>query len=241
MINKEKLLNEIIAWAVIAFLISFSCLIFFIYKSSEEIMFSMRVALYFFRPYTVLTHVIFLTILVEGLIFKRVNDELYAGIMAFFAITTAIIGIIFILIPEIIFFTLIFVLTINAYFNKELTWDLKKTGKISRIFAIISFTFGFWYLFWVESPIWVNAIFLSPLGILNSPTLLTICGFLCINNEPRSNKLELVVAIVSLWIGIINIIIFGIYVDIVLLIVALFLIIRFGYYISKQKINQNQV
>ena len=237
---KEKFLKEIVGWAIIGFLISLSCWIFFIYRTPEEIMFSMRVALYFFKPYTVLTHVILLTIIIQGIIFKKVNDELYAGIMAFFAITTAMIAIIFMIIPDIIFFTLIFILTITAYFNKELRWDLKNTDRISRIFAIISFSFGFWYLYWVESPIWLNAIFLSPLGILNSPTLLTICGFLCINKEPRSNKLELVVAIVSLWIGIMNILIFGIYVDIVLLIIALFLIIRIGYYLNKEPLFTNQ-
>jgi len=237
---KEKFLKQIVGWMIIAFLISFSCGIFFIYKSAKEIMFSMSVALYFFKPYTVLTHVIFLTILLQGVIFKRINDELYAGIMAFFAITTAIIAIIFMIIPEIILFTLIFVLTINAYFNKELTWDLKNTDYISRIFAILSFIFGFWYLFWVESPVWLNAIFLSPLGILNSPTLLTICGFLCINKEPRSSKLELVVGIVSLWTGIINIIMFKIYVDVVLLIVALFLLIRIAYNLKKPELNQKQ-
>ena len=226
---REKFLKEIVGWIIIAFLILLSCWIFFIYKSPEDIKFSMRVALYFFKPYTVLTHVIFLLILVEGIIFKRVNDELYAGIMAFFTITTAIIAIIFMIVTEIILFILIFVLTINAYFNKELTWDLKNTDLISRFFAIISFSFGFWYLYWVEKPIWLNALFLSPLGILNSPTLLIICGFLCINKQPRSNKLELVVAAVSIWIGLINILIFKIYVDIVLIIVALFLIIRITY------------
>lgn len=237
---KEEFLEEFVGWTIIAFLISLSCWIFFIYRKPEEIVFSMRLALYFFKPYTVLTHIILLTIFIEGLIFKRVNDELYAGIMAFFAITTAIVALIFIIIPDIIFFTLIFVLTINAYFNKELRWDLKGTDNISRIFAGISFFFSFWYLYWVESPIWVNAILLSPLGILNSPTLLTICGFLCINKEPRSNKLELVVAIVSLWIGILNILIFGIYIDIVLIIVALFLIIRIGLYLNKDPILEDQ-
>ena len=226
---KEKLLKELVGWIIIAFLILLSCGIFFIYRTSDEIMFSMRVALYFFKPYTVLTHVIFLAILVEGIIFKRVNDELYAGLMTFFAITTALIAIIFMIIPEIILFILIFVLTINAYFNKELTWDLKNTDLISRIFATISFSFGFWYLYWVEKPIWLNALFLSPLGILNSPTLLIICGFLCLNKEPRSNKLELVVVAVSIWIGLINILIFEIYVDIVLIVIALFLIIRISY------------
>ncbi len=238
---KENFLKEIVGWAIIVFLISFSCWMFFIYKSSEDITFSMRVAIYFFRPYAVLTHVILLTIIVQGLIFNKVNDELFAGFMAFIAITTAIVAINFMLIPDIIFFTLIFVLILNAYFNKQLTWDLKNTDRISRIFAVIGLLFGFWYLFWVESPIWANAIFLSPLGILNSPTILTICGFLCLNKEPRSNKLELVVAIVSLWIGIMNILRFGIYVDIVLIIVALFLIMRFVYYINKEAISKNKL
>ncbi len=234
---REQFLKEIVGWIIIAFLISLSCWIFFVYKTSEEIRFSMRVALYFFKPYTVLTHVIFLTILVEGIIFKKVNDELYAGLMAFFAITTAIIALLFMLIPDIIFFSLIFVLTINAYFNKELTWDLKNTDRISRVFAIISFSFGFWYLYWVGSPIWLNALYLSPLGLLNSPTLLTICGFLCINKVPRSKKLEIVVAIISLWIGILNILIFGIYIDIVLIIVASFLMIRICYLNNKHIIE----
>ncbi len=234
-------IKEIAWWSIIAFLIIFSFIISLFYKTPKEIIFSMRVALYFFKPYTNLTHVIFITILLQGIVFKKINDELYTGLMAFIAITTTIIAIIFMLIPDIILFALICVLSLNAYFKKQLRWNLKETDTISRIFGFLGFFFGFWYLFWVDEPIWLNALFLSPLGILNGPTILIICGFLCLNKEPRSNKLELSVAVISLWIGIIDLIRFGIYVDIMLIIIASFLLVRFGYNIRRNTKPVNNI
>ena len=234
-------IKETACWSIIAFLIIFSFIISLFYKTPEEIIFSMRVALYFFKPYTVLTHVIFITILLQGIIFKKINDELYAGLMAFIAITTTIIAMLFMLIPDIFLFALICVLSLNAYFKKQLRWDLKETDTISRIFGFVGFFFGFWYLFWVEEPIWWNALMLSPLGILNGPTLLVICGFLCLNKTPRSNKLELSVAVISLWIGIMGLIRFEIYIDIVLIIISLFLLIRFGINQMKHSKPVNQL
>lgn len=234
-------IKETTFWGIISFLILFSFIISLYYKTPEEIIFSMRVALYFFKPYTILTHVIFITILLQGIVFKKINDELYAGLIAFIAITTTIIAMIFLLIPDIILFALICVLSLNAYFKKQLRWDLKETDTISRIFGFLGFFFGFWYLFWVDEPIWLNAIFLSPLGILNAPTILIICGFLCLNKKPRSNKLELSVAVISLWIGIMDIIRFGIYVDLALIIIASFLLVRFGYRISRDNKTINEI
>ena len=231
--------REMLCWSIIAFLIILSFIISLIYKKPEDILFSMAVALYFFRPYAILTHVIFITILLQGIIFQKINDELYAGLMGFIAITTTIVGLLFMLIPEIILFALIFVLTMNAYFTKQLRWDLQNTNMISRIFGAVGFIFGFWYLFWVEEPIWLNALILSPLGILNSPTLLIICGFLCLNREPRSNKLELAVSIISLWIGLMGVIRFGILIDIALIIVASFLLIRVGSSIHREGFSFN--
>ena len=233
-------IREMLCWSIITFLMILSFIISLIYKKPEDILFSMAVALYFFRPYAILTHVIFITILLQGIIFQKINDELYAGLMGFIAITTTIIGLLFMFIPEIILFALIFVLTMNAYFKKQLRWDLRNTDTISRISGTFGFIFGFWYLYWVEEPIWVNALISSPLGILNSPTLLIICGFLCLNREPRSNKLELTVAIISLWIGLMGVIRFGIYIDIVLITISLFLLIRVIYYIYRDGLSVNQ-
>ena len=78
----------------------------------------------------------------------------------------------------------------------------------------------------------LNALFFSPMGILNCPTMLIICGFLILNTNSKLYLLEFVVGFSTLWIGFMGIFALGAYVDICLIIVALFILIRMGYYLS---------
>jgi hypothetical protein len=88
--------------------------------------------------------------------------------------------------------------------------------------------FGFWYLHWVESPVWLNALLYSPMGVINCPTMLTICGFLCLTQEPRSVVLETVVALTTLYFGFFGLFRLGALIDAAQIVCALFLIMRSG-------------
>jgi hypothetical protein len=125
-----------------------------------------------------------------------------------------------------------FGLIINAYLRKQLNFELKNQKPVNLAFGIIGIVFGFWYLHWVDSPVCLNALLYSPLGAINCPTMVTICGFLCLTAKPRSVVLEATVALITLYFGFFGIFRLGAYVDIVLIVCALFMILRLGSYLD---------
>jgi hypothetical protein len=140
-----------------------------------------------------------------------------------------VISINYMVLTNIIAFTTILVLIIFAWHNRELNFEFDEITSANKIFGVLALVFGFWYLHWVESPVWLNALLYSPLGSVNCPTLLTICGFLCLTAKPRSVMLDLVVALFTLYFAVYGILFLGAWVDIVLVICALFLLCRVAF------------
>ncbi|RSK35076.1 hypothetical protein EJA01_06680 [Rhodovulum iodosum] len=171
-------------------------------------------------------HVVFPVVLVLGLVLPHLRTVLFAGAMAFLALSAATVSVIYLLVPNIIAFSAIFVLVCRAYLRGELAFDLGRTGAADRAVGGLALLFGFWYLHWVAAPVWWNALLASPLGVLNCPTLLAICGFLCLSTPPRSAMLTLTAAFVTLYFGIFGIVFLGAYIDVVLVVVALYLAVR---------------
>jgi hypothetical protein len=62
--------------------------------------------------------------------------------------------------------------------------------------------------------------------------MLVVTGFLCLNNKPRSVMLEATVALTTLYFGFFGVFLLGAYVDVVMIICALFLIVRLGSFLS---------
>ena len=120
--------------------------------------------------------------------------------------------------------------------------ELENLKPVNLFFGIIGMVFGFWYLHWVESPIWLNALYNSPLGVVNCPTMVTICGFLCLTEKPRSVMLETTVALITLYFGFFGVFRLGAYIDIMLIICALFLILRLGsYLVPERKVHSDTI
>lgn len=176
--------------------------------------------------YSAFVHVLFLVIVAVGLMFKKIRNITFFLFIAFLSLSATIVSIMYWILPNILIFATIFVLILSAYLKKELNFELKEIEPINKYFGIIGMIFGFWYLHWVETPIWLNALLYSPLGAINCPTLLTICAFLCLTVKPRSVTLEFVTALITLYFGFFGIFRLGAYVDVILIICALFLIIR---------------
>ena len=171
-------------------------------------------------------HAIFLAVAATGLLFKKIRTVLFFLFIAFISLSATIISIVYMILPNILIFATIFLLIITAYYKKELNFEFSKMKPVNIFFGILGMIFGFWYLHWVETPIWLNALFNSPLGSINCPTLLTICAFLCLTVKPRSLMLEFVTALITLYFGFFGIFRLGAYVDVILIVCALFLIIR---------------
>jgi hypothetical protein len=178
------------------------------------------------KSYSAFIHIVFLVVIGLGLLIKKIRNTLFALFIAFLSLSATIISIKYAIIPNVIIFAMFFGLILHAYITKNLNFSIKNIAIYDLLFGILGLVFGFWYLHWVESPIWLNAFLYSPLGAVNCPTTVTICGFLCLSQKPRSVLLETAVAVTTLYFGFFGIFRLGAYVDVVLIICALFLIVR---------------
>ncbi len=201
-------------------------------KSPEEITSMLSNVTDQLRTFSAIVHIIFLVVMVMGLLLKKIRGALFFLFIAFLSLSATVIAIKYMILPNIIIFAMFFGLIINAYFKKQLNFELGNLKLVNLFFGIIGMVFGFWYLHWIESPIWLNALYNSPLGVVNCPTMVTICGFLCLTEKPRSVMLETTVALITLYFGFFGVFRLGAYIDIVLIVCALFLILRLGSYLK---------
>lgn len=185
------------------------------------------------KIFFLIVHVLFIVLVLVGIVNKKNRNLIFFSFIAFLSLSATIISIIFVVLPNIIMFGIVFVLIIYAYKNKELNFELKNLNFSSKIFGLIGLIIGFWYLHWVEEPIWLNALFYSPLGGVNCPTILTICAFLCLTIKPTSSILEVTVGSITLYFGFFGIFLLGAYIDFVLIICGAFLLLR-AYLIHKE-------
>jgi hypothetical protein len=184
------------------------------------------------KYYSLFMHILFLVVVGLGLLVKKIRNTLFSLFIVFLSLSATIISVKYAVVPNIIVFAIFSALSIHAYLTKSLNFDLKNIAPVNLAFGIVGLVFGFWYLHWVQQPIWLNALFYSPLGSVNCPTMVTICGFLCLSHKPRSSMLEATVALATLYFGFFGIFRLGAYVDIVLVVCALFLIVRLGSYLT---------
>jgi len=195
-------------------------------KTPEEITKTLTMVTSELTLFSAFVHILSLAVIAVGLLFKKTRNILFFLLIAFLALSATIVSIKYMILPNILIFATIFILIINAYLKKELNFEFEELKPVNKYFGIVGMIFGFWYLHWVETPIWLNALLYSPLGSINCPTLLTICAFLCLTKKPRSVMLEFVTALITVYFGFFGIFRLGAYVDVVLIICALFLIIR---------------
>ena len=114
--------------------------------------------------FSAFVHVTFLVIAVVGLLFKKIRNVLFFLFIAFISLSATIFSIIYMILPNIMIFATIFILIVNAFLKKKLNFEFSQIEPVNKFFAIIGMIFGFWYLHWVETPIWLNALLYSPLG-----------------------------------------------------------------------------
>jgi hypothetical protein len=184
------------------------------------------------KTYSAFVHILFLVVIGLGLLVEKIRNSLFSLFIAFLSLSATIISVKYVIAPNVIIFGMFFVLIIHAYFVKKLTFDLRNISPVNLFFGTLGLVFGFWYLHWVESPVWLNAFLYSPLGAVNCPTMVAICGFLCLSQKPRSAILEAAVALITLYFGFFGIFRLGAYVDVALILCGLFLIVRLSSYLS---------
>jgi len=179
--------------------------------------------------FSVFSHVLFLIVIATGLLVKKYRNLGFFSFIAFLSFSAAVISTYYMALTNIIAFGTILVLILYAWHNRELNFEFDEITPVTKFLGVLALVFGFWYLHWVESPVWLNALLYSPLGSVNCPTLITICGFLCLTAKPRSVMLDLVVALFTLFFAVYGILFLGAWVDIVLILCALFLLCRVAF------------
>jgi hypothetical protein len=179
--------------------------------------------------FSVFSHVLFLIVIATGLLVKKYRNLGFFSFIAFLSLSAAVISTYYMALTNIIAFGTILVLILYAWHNRELNFEFDEITPVTKFFGVLALVFGFWYLHWVESPVWLNALLYSPLGSVNCPTLITICGFLCLTAKPRWVMLDLVVALFTLFFAVYGILFLGAWVDIVLILCALFLLCRVAF------------
>ena len=191
------------------------------------------------QSYSAFIHIMYVLVIFLGIFFEKIRNTLFSLFIAFLSLSATVISIKYMILPNIIIFGMFFVLIAHAFITKKLNFDLKNSSQLNLMIASLGLVFGFWYLHWVESPVWLNALIYSPLGAVNCPTMVTICGFLCLSQKPRSTMLEVAVSLITLYFGFFGIFRLGAYIDIVLVICALYLIVRLSSYLPYKE-NQKQ-
>ncbi len=171
-------------------------------------------------------HIIFFVVVVFGIAIRRIREPLFAAFIAFVSMSAAIVAITHRLTPNIIVFVLYVILIGRAYLRRKLNFAFMSLPLADRFFGVVALIFGFWYLHWVGPPVALTALYYSPIGILNCPTMLTVTGFLILTSQPRSRGLEAFVGISTLYFGLFGIIKLGAWVDIALVACSLFMILR---------------
>lgn len=179
-------------------------------------------------------HGIYLALIVTGFAIKKWRNALFSALLLILSGTASIISIVYVIPPNIIIFVAFFILTIVAIKNGELDFGFSELTRVNRIFALASITLGFYYLHWVKAPIFLNALIYSPLGIVNCPTMVAFCGLLCLLKKRGSLHLEFFVSVTTLYFGFFGVMRIGAYIDIGLIAVGMFLIVRLASRIDYQ-------
>jgi hypothetical protein len=227
MINKMR-------WITLGLLLLAIFVLTFI-KTPEEITRRLGYVSKEVKNYSAFVHVLFLVVLALGSLIEKTRNSLFSLFIAYLSFSATIVSVKYMIIPNIIVFGMFFGLIIHAWIRKKLNFDFKAISPANLSFGILGLVFGFWYLHWVESPLWLNALFYSPLGAVNCPTMAAVCGFLCLSQKPRSVPLEAFVALITLYFGFFGLFRLAAYVDVALILCALFLIVRLGSYLAYEQ------
>jgi len=218
-------MKNIYKWILLSILMSIVFILTF-FKSPDEISSMLHQVTKDTSFLAAVIHGIYFVLIILGLIIKNLRNALFPALLLILSGTACVISIKYLIPPNIIIFITFFILTAFAWINKELDFDFAELKPINKIIGFIAIIFGFYYLHWVEKPLFLNALIYSPLGIVNCPTMVAFCGFLCLLKKPGSLFLEFFVASVTLYFGFFGIMRLGAYVDIVLISAGMFLIIR---------------
>ena len=176
--------------------------------------------------YFMIVHIVMILSIIVGSLVPKFRNQIFFIFVLYLSLSATVISAIFLIIPNIILFGLVSTLLVLAFRQNKLKFTFKNLNLLDIIFGLIGIIFGFWYLHWVEDPVWLNALLYSPLGGVNCPTLVMISGFICFTKKPRLNVLEITLGALTLYFGFFGIFRLQAYVDITLVLCGGYLLVR---------------
>ncbi len=178
-----------------------------------------------FKTFSMINHLLLIIVILGGYFWTARRNVLYLSFMIYLCACAAICGFIEGIYLNCLYFPAIAGLIVYAALTGNLRFDSGGLSVPEKIAGGAALAGGFWYLALVQSPVYVNALMYSPLGIVNCPTTLTLCGFLILNTEKEHRPLHLEIFVIcgALFFGSLGVLTMAVYFDIVLISAALFI------------------
>ena len=178
-----------------------------------------------FKGLSLVNHFLLILIILGGLFWKKGRNILFVLFMIQLSIGAFISAFKHNILPNYVYFPVVAGLIGYAAKTQKIRFDFDALSLQDKLIGSIALISGFWYLALVESPVWINALIYSPVGVVNCPTILALCGFLILNSEHgnRSRLLEYFVIFGALFFGGLGLLTMHVYYDIILVTAALYM------------------
>lgn len=178
-----------------------------------------------FKVLSVINHVLLILVILGGYFLVKERKILYALFMIYLCVCAMICGFTNGIYLNCLYFPAVAGLTVHATLSGKMRFDFKSLSLQDKIVGSIALVGSFWYLALVESPVYINALIYSPIGVVNCPTTLALCGFLILNSEyrNRSRPLEFLVICGALFFGGLGFLTMSVYYDIILISAGLYM------------------
>jgi len=178
-----------------------------------------------FKGLSLVNHLLLILIISGGVFWKKGRNILFALFMIHLSIGVFISAFKHHIPSNYFYFPVVAGLIGYASKTQKMRFDFNALSLQNKIIGSIALLGGFWYLALVESPVWINALIYSPVGVVNCPTMLALCGFLILNSEHRYRFrfLEYFVICGALFFGGLGLLTMHVYFDIILVAVALYM------------------
>jgi hypothetical protein len=174
---------------------------------------------------SLVNHILFIIVFLSSFLWKKSRKVIFTLFMIYLCIVAFISAFKYNIVGNYFYFPIVICLIIYAILTAKIKFDFTKLTLTDKILGSLALIGSFWYLALVESPVLLNALSYSPVGVVNCPTVLALCGFLILNTEKknRSHPLEFVVICGALFFGGLGLLTMNVYFDIALVTMALYM------------------
>ena len=224
-IKENHKLWDFLTWGILG-LIYVLIIIMTFMKTPEEITSTLTSISTDLKFYFLGVHIMVLILLGTGFIWKRFRKQLLFAVIFLLALSSTVISSIYVVIPNIVFFSTITILLLYTFMKKKIDFRFNELKIWDWVMSSLGIVFGLWYLHWVDAPIALNALLYSPLGGVNCPTLVLLSAILIMLRKPIPIKLTTFVGALTVYFGFFGMIRLGAYVDIVLILCGAYLLLK---------------